>query len=182
MTAARTSLTGETIPVSEPVAVAVVGAGRMGSVHLRALAETRVAQAAAVVEPDAAARERAAAATGVAGYADLDALVEAGGVEGVVITAPSDRHLAWSSAAPRPGWRCSARSPAGRWRGQRAGGGRGGRRGAAAGRLLPPVRAGAGGGEGAHRRRRAGRAVDAVAAPVGRASARRSSRRPAAAS
>ena len=47
-----------------------------------------------MVEPDAVARERASAAAGVTGHADLDALLAAGGVEGVVITAPSDRHLA----------------------------------------------------------------------------------------
>ena len=40
--------------------IAVVGAGRMGSVHLRALGETRLARLAAVVEPVAESRERVA--------------------------------------------------------------------------------------------------------------------------
>ena len=40
--------------------IAVVGAGRMGSVHLRALGETRLARLAAVVEPVAESRKRVA--------------------------------------------------------------------------------------------------------------------------
>jgi len=76
------------------VAVALVGAGRMGGVHLRALAHTRVAELAAVVEPDAGARARACAQAGVPGHAGVEQLLAAGGAEGVVITAPTDRHRA----------------------------------------------------------------------------------------
>jgi myo-inositol 2-dehydrogenase/D-chiro-inositol 1-dehydrogenase len=73
--------------------IAVVGAGRMGSVHLRALGETRLARLAAVVEPVAESRERAAERYRVPAFATLDELVESGLAEGVVITAPTDLHL-----------------------------------------------------------------------------------------
>jgi myo-inositol 2-dehydrogenase/D-chiro-inositol 1-dehydrogenase len=82
----------ETIPVSERVALAVVGAGRMGRVHLAALDTTRRAQLAAIVEPVAAAREHVAG-LGVPTFESLDGLLAAGDIEGVVITAPSDLHL-----------------------------------------------------------------------------------------
>jgi myo-inositol 2-dehydrogenase / D-chiro-inositol 1-dehydrogenase len=74
--------------------IAVVGAGRMGSVHLRALGETRLARLAAVVEPVAEPRERLAEQYGVPAFAALDELVESGLADGVVITAPTDLHLA----------------------------------------------------------------------------------------
>jgi myo-inositol 2-dehydrogenase/D-chiro-inositol 1-dehydrogenase len=73
--------------------IAVVGAGRMGSVHLRALGETRLARLAAVVEPVAESRERAAERYRVPAFAMLDELVGSGLAEGVVITAPTDLHL-----------------------------------------------------------------------------------------
>jgi myo-inositol 2-dehydrogenase/D-chiro-inositol 1-dehydrogenase len=78
--------------VTDSVAVAVVGAGRMGRVHLAALGTTDRARLAAVVEPDPVARARVAAG-GVTCHATLDELLAAGGIEGVVITAPSDLHL-----------------------------------------------------------------------------------------
>jgi len=79
--------------VAEPVRIAVVGAGRMGGVHMRALHETRRARLAAVVEPAEAARLRAAGEHDVPGYADIDALVAAGAADAVVITAPTDLHV-----------------------------------------------------------------------------------------
>ena len=78
--------------MSDRVAVAVVGAGRMGGVHLRALGRTMQARLAAVVEPFAAARERAAR-LGVPTHASVEKLLSAGGIDGVVITAPTDLHL-----------------------------------------------------------------------------------------
>jgi myo-inositol 2-dehydrogenase/D-chiro-inositol 1-dehydrogenase len=78
--------------VSGAVAVAVVGAGRMGRVHLRALGRTVRARLAAVVEPAAPARELVSA-LGVNVFASLDQALAAGGFEAVVITAPSDLHL-----------------------------------------------------------------------------------------
>jgi myo-inositol 2-dehydrogenase/D-chiro-inositol 1-dehydrogenase len=74
------------------VRLAVIGAGRMGSVHLDALGNARVAQAVAVVEPHAPARE-AAAARGLPTHADIDGLLDAGGFDAVLIAAPSDLHV-----------------------------------------------------------------------------------------
>jgi myo-inositol 2-dehydrogenase/D-chiro-inositol 1-dehydrogenase len=77
---------------SERVRIAVIGAGRMGRVHLDTLAAARRAEAVAAVEPAAAARETAAA-RGLATYADVDELLEAGGFDAALIAAPSDLHL-----------------------------------------------------------------------------------------
>ena len=79
--------------MAEPVRVAVVGAGRMGGMHLRALGSTRRARLAAIVEPVAEARERAAGEQSVPGFADVDGLVAAGAADAVVITAPTDLHV-----------------------------------------------------------------------------------------
>ena len=65
----------------------------MGTVHLDALRGARRAEAVAVVEPSAAARE-AAGARGLCTYADVDELLEAGGFDAALIAAPSDLHLA----------------------------------------------------------------------------------------
>jgi myo-inositol 2-dehydrogenase/D-chiro-inositol 1-dehydrogenase len=75
------------------VRLAVVGAGRMGSVHLDALRDARRADAAAVVEPFAPARETAGA-RGLRTYADIDELLKAGGFDAALIAAPSDLHVA----------------------------------------------------------------------------------------
>jgi len=77
--------------VSDPVAVAVVGAGRMGSVHLEAMASAANARLAAVVEPVAVDR---AASWGVPVVASIEELVAAGLAEAVVIAAPTDMHRA----------------------------------------------------------------------------------------
>jgi myo-inositol 2-dehydrogenase / D-chiro-inositol 1-dehydrogenase len=66
----------------------------MGVTHLRALAGEPSLRVTAVVDPSAEARGRAAAAApGAAGFADLGAAVAAGGVDAVLIAAPSTLHL-----------------------------------------------------------------------------------------
>jgi len=75
--------------VSARLRVAVVGAGRMGQVHLAALARSRRTVAVAVADPDDAARERA----GVAGFATVDELLATGGFDAALIAAPTDLHL-----------------------------------------------------------------------------------------
>jgi myo-inositol 2-dehydrogenase/D-chiro-inositol 1-dehydrogenase len=74
-----------------PFLLAVVGAGRMGRVHLDALAGSETVRPVAVVEPVAELRE-AAATRGLAGYADLDAALDAGGFDAVLVAAPTDLH------------------------------------------------------------------------------------------
>lgn len=75
-----------------PVRVAVVGAGRMGRNHLRALAASELASPAAVVEPVGEVREELAAA-GLPAYATVEELLAAGGVEAALIAAPTDLHV-----------------------------------------------------------------------------------------
>jgi len=70
--------------------VAIIGAGRMGRTHLAALAGSRRAAAVAIVDPDAAARERAGA---LAGFATLDDLLAAGSFDAALIAAPTDLHV-----------------------------------------------------------------------------------------
>jgi myo-inositol 2-dehydrogenase/D-chiro-inositol 1-dehydrogenase len=76
---------------SEPVRVALIGAGRMGRVHLGALQTAQMVELAGVVEPVAATREQLAA-EGIEVYETVDELLARGAPEGVLIAAPSDRH------------------------------------------------------------------------------------------
>lgn len=99
--------------MSETATIAVVGAGRMGSVHLRALGETRLARLAAVVEPVAEPRERVAELYGVPAFATLDQLVESRLAEGVVITAPTDLHLGLVEACLEAGLPVFCEKPCG---------------------------------------------------------------------
>lgn len=70
----------------------LVGAGRMGRSHLRALAEQDTVRVVAVVEPSEAARA-AVALDGIAPYADVADMLRAGGIDGVLVTAPTPMHL-----------------------------------------------------------------------------------------
>jgi myo-inositol 2-dehydrogenase/D-chiro-inositol 1-dehydrogenase len=62
----------------------------MGRVHLRALAASAAARVVAVAEPSEAAR---ASLHGVALFADVAAMLRAGGLDGVLIAAPSTLHF-----------------------------------------------------------------------------------------
>src|SRR4029079_10727771 len=80
-------------PVSGPAfRLGLIGAGRMGRTHLRALAGSSAVAVTAVAEPVEAARS-AIAGSGRKVFADVDQLLDAGNVDGVLITAPTDRHL-----------------------------------------------------------------------------------------
>jgi myo-inositol 2-dehydrogenase / D-chiro-inositol 1-dehydrogenase len=78
---------------SEPVRIALIGAGRMGRVHLEALQRAPTVELAGVVEPFAATREQLAAA-GIEVHETVDELLAHRPPEGVLIAAPSDRHPA----------------------------------------------------------------------------------------
>jgi myo-inositol 2-dehydrogenase/D-chiro-inositol 1-dehydrogenase len=71
----------------------LVGAGRMGRTHLRALAASESVAIVAVAEPAPVVRDELMQ-TGLAVHAELDAMLDAGGIDGVLIAAPSDNHLA----------------------------------------------------------------------------------------
>ena len=70
----------------------LVGAGRMGRTHLRALVGSETVAITAVTEPALLVRNEFAQA-GLAVHATLDAMLDAGGIDGVLIAAPSDTHL-----------------------------------------------------------------------------------------
>jgi myo-inositol 2-dehydrogenase/D-chiro-inositol 1-dehydrogenase len=77
--------------VSGPVRIALVGAGRMGQVHLSALRSSDEIELAAIVEPAGAVRSRLDG-LGVPLYETPSALIADGAAEGVLIAAPSDQH------------------------------------------------------------------------------------------
>ncbi len=72
--------------------IAVIGAGRMGRTHLRALGHARGAKAVAVVEPVSAIRDELAG-TGLHAYTDVDELIAAADVDAAIVSAPTDLHL-----------------------------------------------------------------------------------------
>jgi myo-inositol 2-dehydrogenase/D-chiro-inositol 1-dehydrogenase len=78
---------------SEPFRLGLVGAGRMGQTHLRALAGSTATPVVAVAEPVAPLREAAAGAFGLAAYASLEAMLDAGGIDGALIVTPSPTHV-----------------------------------------------------------------------------------------
>ncbi len=76
---------------SEPVRIALVGAGRMGRVHLGALKDSAEIELAGVVEP--VARTRAELAVhGIPTYATVDELLERDPPDATLIATPSDQH------------------------------------------------------------------------------------------
>jgi len=80
--------------VTTPVGLAIVGAGRMGITHAEALRDEPSVRVNAIVDPADSAREAALrAAPGAAAFADLDAAFAGGGIEAVLIAAPSPLHL-----------------------------------------------------------------------------------------
>jgi len=79
------------VSAATPLRIAVVGAGRMGRVHLEALRLSDRCVAVASVDPDRAARE--AAGTYVARtHASVDDLLAAGGFDAVLIASPTGLH------------------------------------------------------------------------------------------
>jgi myo-inositol 2-dehydrogenase/D-chiro-inositol 1-dehydrogenase len=74
------------------VRVGLIGAGRMGRAHLRALAQATNAEAAGVVDPVAGVREELNA-QGLRTFAHVDELLAAGGLDAAIVAAPTDLHL-----------------------------------------------------------------------------------------
>jgi myo-inositol 2-dehydrogenase/D-chiro-inositol 1-dehydrogenase len=76
----------------EPVRIALIGAGRMGRVHLGALERAAGVVVGAIVEPLASTRQ-SLAERGYETFGEVSELLEAGRVDAVLIAAPSDLHL-----------------------------------------------------------------------------------------
>jgi myo-inositol 2-dehydrogenase/D-chiro-inositol 1-dehydrogenase len=81
------------VPGSTPTRIALVGAGRMGAVHLAALQSSAEITVAAVVEPFAATRERLQA-EGLVVHESVQELLDSASLDGVLIAAPTDQHPA----------------------------------------------------------------------------------------
>ncbi len=71
----------------------LIGAGRMGRTHLRALAGSSRVAVTAIAEMSPAARDLVAA-DGVALYSSVAAMLDGGLLDGVLIAAPTDQHSA----------------------------------------------------------------------------------------
>jgi myo-inositol 2-dehydrogenase/D-chiro-inositol 1-dehydrogenase len=71
----------------------LVGAGRMGRTHLRALRDVSDVGIVAVAEPVVALREQAVAEFDVVGYATLEDMLASSDVDGVLVVTPSDSHV-----------------------------------------------------------------------------------------
>jgi myo-inositol 2-dehydrogenase / D-chiro-inositol 1-dehydrogenase len=74
-----------------PFRLGLVGAGRMGRTHLRALAGSGRVAVTAVAEMSAAARS-AVGAPGVTLHASVAEMLDAAAIDGVLIVAPTDQH------------------------------------------------------------------------------------------
>lgn len=74
-----------------PFRLGLIGAGRMGRTHLRALAGSERVAVTAIAEMSAAARA-ACAAPGVSVHASVEEMLEAASLDGVLIVAPTDQH------------------------------------------------------------------------------------------
>ncbi len=70
----------------------LIGGGRMGRTHLRAIGESVRVRVAGVVEPDPGTRDLIRAG-GTPAFARLDELLTAGRIDGVLIAVPTDQHL-----------------------------------------------------------------------------------------
>jgi len=70
----------------------LVGAGRMGRTHLRAISGSALVTVTAVAEPFEPARQNLAA-SGLAVYSSLGEMLDGADLDGVLIAAPSDRHV-----------------------------------------------------------------------------------------
>src|SRR5918912_3031367 len=80
------------MPPPDPVRLAIVGAGRMGATHLRALAAAPSVRVVAVVDPLRAVRS-AARDAGFRTHTGIEELLAAGQFDAVLVAAPSDLHL-----------------------------------------------------------------------------------------
>ncbi len=65
----------------------------MGQTHLRALKDSSDVAVVSVAEPVESLRESVAASFGLRGHSSLNGLLEAGGIDGVLIVTPSDSHV-----------------------------------------------------------------------------------------
>ena len=80
--------------MSANLRIAVVGAGVIGRLHARAIAEAEGAELAAVVDVDEERAKEVGGEHGVSSYRSLRDLVDSGGVDAITIGVPSGSHAA----------------------------------------------------------------------------------------
>jgi myo-inositol 2-dehydrogenase/D-chiro-inositol 1-dehydrogenase len=73
--------------------IGVIGAGRMGRTHIKAIAGSSEVTVTGVVEPFEATRE-AVAAAGIPAFASLSELLAATSLDGALVVVPTDQHVA----------------------------------------------------------------------------------------
>src|SRR5689334_17297936 len=98
--------------MSASLAVALVGAGRMGRVHLRALQAAEGVRTAAVVEPAPAVRA-AVEAQGLPTVASVEELLARRRPDAAIVAAPSRLHLPLVTALSAAGVPVLCEKPAG---------------------------------------------------------------------
>jgi myo-inositol 2-dehydrogenase / D-chiro-inositol 1-dehydrogenase len=72
--------------------IGLVGAGRMGQNHMKAVASSESVRVTAIAEPAEPTRA-SLKSSGAVLHRDVDSMLKAGGLDGVLICAPSDLHL-----------------------------------------------------------------------------------------
>lgn len=96
----------------EKFRLGLIGAGRMGLVHLRAAAESAHVEIVAIADPAAAAREMLRS-SGVAFHSDAMAMIDAGGLDGILVATPSPTHVATIAAVAARGLPILCEKPCG---------------------------------------------------------------------
>jgi len=92
--------------MAPPFRLGLIGAGRMGRTHLRALASSQRVAVTAIAEVSEQTR-RTVPGAGASVYPGIAEMLDAETLDGVLIVVPTDRHL------PRGACRSCARSRAG---------------------------------------------------------------------
>lgn len=100
--------------MSAPVQLALIGAGRMGRMHLQAIAESESVRVRAIVDPSAQARAAAEAVDPrPQPYASVDEALDGGEIDGVLIAAPTPLHRALVGAVAARGLPMLCEKPCG---------------------------------------------------------------------
>lgn len=78
--------------MSAPFRLGIIGGGRMGQTHLRALESSRDVVCVAMAEPFESSA-RSLREKGLTVYSTVEEMLSAGGIDGVLIAAPTDQHV-----------------------------------------------------------------------------------------
>jgi myo-inositol 2-dehydrogenase / D-chiro-inositol 1-dehydrogenase len=96
------------------VQLALIGAGRMGRMHLQAVSDSETVRVGSIVDPSAQARSAAVAVDARAGcHASIDEALEGGRIEGVLIAAPTPLHRSLVTACAGRGLPILCEKPCG---------------------------------------------------------------------